>query len=330
MVSGWVRCGLGVLIAVAMGGQAPALVAQTIEARIGRFYNSAGWTSYRLGLGQPLVGVLGWQVHGDVLRGPGGAAGGLAGVGMDLTAFRRGQDGPYLLVGLSGGLGSESSNTLSDPWGSWSAGVGYDLFPLSFLSVGAEGRWRELSLGGRKGPELAVGVTVYLRKGSPPARPAVQRPNSSPAVESSGLPALAATENQSPPKTRTDSIIATASEVMGRPYEFGGTGEDGEGFDCSGLIQYAYGRHGITLPRRSTDQAREGTKVDRKLTLLKPGDLLTFSNRGGPVTHVGLYMGGGRFIHSATRGVQVSTLSAEDPYGRWWYRRWVGVRRIIQ
>src|ERR687890_443046 len=102
-----------------------------------------------------------------------------------------------------------------------------------------------------------------------------------------------------------------------------------EGFDCSGLIQFAFGKHGITLPRRSTDQARKGGKVDRKLDRLKPGDLLTFSNRGGPVTHVGLYVGGGRFIHSATKGVQISTLSAVDPYGRWWYKRWVGVRRLI-
>jgi cell wall-associated NlpC family hydrolase len=117
---------------------------------------------------------------------------------------------------------------------------------------------------------------------------------------------------------------------MGRPYEYGGTGEDGEGFDCSGLIQYAFGKHGIQLPRRSTDQAREGRKVDKKPEHLKPADLLTFSNRGGAVTHVGLYIGEGRFIHSATRGVQVSTLSPADPYGRWWYKRWVGVRRIIQ
>ncbi len=50
---------------------------------------------------------------------------------------------------------------------------------------------------------------------------------------------------------------------MGRPYEYGGTGEDGGGFDCSGLIQYAYGRHGITLPRRSVDQAREGTAIGK-------------------------------------------------------------------
>jgi cell wall-associated NlpC family hydrolase len=63
---------------------------------------------------------------------------------------------------------------------------------------------------------------------------------------------------------------------------------------------------------------------------LLPGDLLTFSNRGGPVTHVGLYIGERRFIHSATRGVQVSLLSQDDPYGRWWYVRWVGVRRIVE
>ena len=50
---------------------------------------------------------------------------------------------------------------------------------------------------------------------------------------------------------------------------------------------------------------------------------------GGPVTHVGLYVGQSWFIHSATKGVQISTLSAVDPYGRWWYRRWVGVRRVI-
>jgi cell wall-associated NlpC family hydrolase len=131
------------------------------------------------------------------------------------------------------------------------------------------------------------------------------------------------------PGSLADSIIATATEAMGRPYEYGGTGAGEDGFDCSGLIQYAYGKHGIQLPRRSVEQAREGRKVERKLNLLAPADILAFSNRGGPVTHVGLYIGDGRFIHSATRGVQVSVLSAEDPYGRWWYKRWVGVRRIV-
>jgi len=193
--------------------------------------------------------------------------------------------------------------------------------------VGAEGRWRGLSLGNSNGLELAIGMAVHLG-GSSASPPPAPPPATAPSSVVHDVPPLA-TDSQTTPLTLADSVIATATEAMGRPYEYGGTGENGEGFDCSGLIQYAYAQHGIVLPRRSTDQARQGTKVDPKLEKLRPGDLLTFSNRGGPVTHVGLYAGQGRFIHSATKGVQISTLSAVDPYGRWWYRRWVGVRRLI-
>jgi cell wall-associated NlpC family hydrolase len=291
--------------------------AQAVEARIGRFWDSDEWATYRLGLVRPLSGVLGAHLHGDVTRRFGSDPGTLAGVGADLTAFRRGSGGPYLVAGLSGGMGSETDDSFSDPWGSWSAGIGYDLFPLDFMSVGAEGRWRGISLGGRDGFELALGVAFHLDP-KPPSHAGGQPP-----------PPAAIPPSQSPPASLADSIIATAAEAMGKPYEYGGTGENGEGFDCSGLIQYAYGKHGIGLPRQSRDQAKAGKKVDRELEELRPADLLTFSNRGGPVTHVGMYVGGGRFIHSATRGVQVSILSANDPYGRWWYQRWVGVRRIV-
>jgi peptidoglycan DL-endopeptidase LytE len=126
-----------------------------------------------------------------------------------------------------------------------------------------------------------------------------------------------------------DSVVATATEMMGRRYQFGGTGEDGEGFDCSGLIQYAYGRHGVALPRRSSDQALAGSEIAKDPKSLRPGDLLTFSSSGGPITHVALYIGNGQFIHSASGGVQISLLSADDPYGRWWYQRWIGARRIL-
>jgi hypothetical protein len=311
-------------------GQVPNADAQTVEARAGRFFDSDGWVTYRIGLRRPLVGILGVQFHGDLLKAV-DASGGMAGVGTDLTAFRTGTEGPYLVAGLSGGLGSQTSNDLSNGWGSWSAGVGYDVFPASFLSVGVEGRWRELSLGSRDGFELGVGLTLHLGGGSLPAGP---RPEPGLVSNRAGgneslLPSPHAAV-QAEPASLADSIVATAAAAMGRPYEFGGTGARGGGFDCSGLIQYAYKKHGIVLARRSVDQAKEGRKVDRKPDRLRPADLLTFSNRGGPVTHVGLYMGGGRFIHSATRGVQISTLSAEDPYGRWWYKRWVGVRRIVQ
>jgi cell wall-associated NlpC family hydrolase len=302
---------------------------QGVEGQVGRFYESGGWTIYRLGFSQPLSGVFGSTLHGDYLRRVGDDEGGFAGIGADLTAFRGGSEGPYLVAGLGGGVGSPHSRSFSSFWGSWSAGAGWELFPASFLAVGAEGRWRELSLDARDGFELSAGISIRLggrsgRSADPPSR---QQP-----LAEANSPDTPATPGITRPigARVTDSVIATATEAMGRPYQFGGTGQDGEGFDCSGLIQYAYGRHGITLPRRSAEQAREGTAVPKKLKQLTPGDLLTFSNRGGPVTHVGLYIGDGRFIHSATRGVHVSVLSAEDPYGRWWFKRWVGVRRIVK
>ena len=310
-------------------GASREVSAQEAEARVGRFYDSTAWTSYRLGVTRPLGGIFRHQLHVDLLRRTAGI-GTVAGLGIDVTAFRRGEQGGYLVAGLSGGLGSNRSSDFDEFWGSWSAGAGYDLFPVSFMSIGAEARWRRLSLGEREGIEVAIGLAVHGKKGprhgrgSQPSFPPYQRSDRPVGVTDSH-------PRPSPvPQGINDSIIATATEAMGRPYTYGGTGEDGEGFDCSGLIQYSYAKHGIELPRRSTDQAREGRKIDRRLKLLSPADILTFSNHGGKVSHVGLYIGDGRFIHSATRGVQVSVLSPDDPYGRWWYKRWVGVRRIVR
>lgn len=315
---------------------APRAYAQAFEGQIGHFFESDGWTTYRLGLSRPVGSVFGLALHGDYLGRADGADGGFAGVGADVSAFRGGRPGPYVVAGLGAGLGSPHSNSFSSVWGSWSAGVGYELFPISFLALGAEARYRAMTLDSRDGAEIAAGLTIRFggkHHSPPPVAPgAISR--SSASRDSSGLPGLGRPQ---PPAARgagpsrlADSVVATANDAMGRPYRFGGTGADGDGFDCSGLIQYAYGSIGVTLPRRSVDQAREGREVPRNPAMLLPGDVLTFSNKGGPVTHVGLYVGERRFIHSATRGVQVSTLSEDDPYGRWWYRRWVGVRRILQ
>jgi cell wall-associated NlpC family hydrolase len=315
---------------------APAAAQQGVEGRVGRFYQDDGWTVYRLGLTRPLAGPIGTTFHGDYFRRVRGEDGALGGVGLDLTAFQ-GDGGPYLVAGIGAGLGAAHSQSFSSTWTSWSAGVGYELMPASFLSVGAEGRWREISLDRRQGFEFAAGLSIGLggRRKTPAPAPA---PSSAPRPTSASNDGRLPTYTTSLPATPAigrnarlaDSVVATAAEAMGRPYRYGGTGEGGGGFDCSGLIQYAYGRHGITLPRTSAEQAREGKPVGKEPAKLAPGDLLTFSNRGGPVTHVGLYIGDGRFIHSATRGVQVSVLSADDPYGRWWWKRWVGVRRIVE
>ncbi|HKH82197.1 MAG TPA: hypothetical protein VKA25_00795, partial [Gemmatimonadales bacterium] len=142
------------------------LFAQNFEANVGHYYNESGWTSYRLGITRPLGGIARYQIHGDLIRQDGGI-GSVAGLGVDLTAFRTGGEGPYLVAGLSGGLGSETTNDYRDFWGSWSAGAGYDVFPMSFISVGAEGRWRELSLGQRGGLELSLGLAVHVGQSGP-------------------------------------------------------------------------------------------------------------------------------------------------------------------
>jgi cell wall-associated NlpC family hydrolase len=123
------------------------------------------------------------------------------------------------------------------------------------------------------------------------------------------------------------SVVETALEAMGTPYQWGGT--DANGFDCSGLIQYAYGQHGIILPRVSRDQARTGIAVKKSVEALAPGDVLTFSVDGSGISHVALFVGDGMFIHSSSQGVRLSSLTASDGDSQWWRARWVGARRVL-
>ena len=311
------------LVLLTLFAPAPA-PAQEIEGRVGRFYDDVGWDLYRLGFTRPLTGPIAVAYSGTYMARAEGE-GSFAGLGVDLTAFQGPNNGPYLALGLSGGLGSPHDQSFSSFWGSWSGGVGYQLFPASVLAVVAEARWREMSLDARDGLELSAGLRVRFGGGHSKPAPANAPPRP---IDQPAQPPAAGGHRTAAASLR-QAVIATATDAMGRPYQWGGTGAGGGGFDCSGLIQHAYAEHGIALPRTSAAQAGEGREVKRKVEALAPGDLLTFSNRGGPVTHVGLYLGEGRFIHSASSGVQVSRLSAEDPYGRWWYQRWVGARRII-
>jgi cell wall-associated NlpC family hydrolase len=321
--------------------------AQGFVGQIGRFYDDGGWTLYRVGLSRGLIGPVGLAYHGDYMTRVGDGEGAFAGAGLDLTAFRTGAQGPYAVLGVGGGLGSPHSKSFSSLWTTWSAGAGYDLLPAPFLTFGGELRWREISLDHRGGLELAAGLGLRfgtsrsagkapapasgaghqaISQNAPSRVPLPAPPAPAPSSQPSEIPASSATSGSA---ALADSVVETATEMMGRRYEYGGTGEEGQGFDCSGLIQYAYAKHGVSLPRVSADQARQGTPVAKDPNALLPGDLLTFSNSGGPVTHVALYIGNGQFIHSASSGVQISLLSPDDPYGRWWYERWVGARRIL-
>jgi cell wall-associated NlpC family hydrolase len=321
---------------------AAAQAQSAVGLQVGHLFEGDGWTTYRFGIERELVGPLGAEFYGTHLRAVSPTTDRLWGIGADITLFRVGRRGVYTVGGVAGGFASGATKTL---WGSWSAGAGIQLLPFGPVAIAGEARWRGLTPGGRDGVELSARLSIGFgggRRGggatprpedsareAPIARNPATRPDSTgepPARPPSSAGSVPLT-SISAPVSIGDSVVATAARMMGTAYRLGGTGAGG--FDCSGLIQYAYERHGVHLPRTSAEQAKEGEAISRKLDELRPGDILTFSSRGGPVTHVGLYVGEGRFIHSATRGVQLSLLSDRDPYGRWWWRRWVGARRIV-
>jgi len=118
-------------------------------------------------------------------------------------------------------------------------------------------------------------------------------------------------------------IVDYACSLIGCRYKYGGT-TPGGGFDCSGFTMYVYGQFGYSLPHSSSSQINYGTPVDK--SALQMGDLILFSN-GGPISHVGIYIGGGRFVHassSRTGYVVVSALSES-----YWVARYAGARRLV-
>ena len=115
--------------------------------------------------------------------------------------------------------------------------------------------------------------------------------------------------------------IVYAKQMLGKPYMY--AGETPAGFDCSGLVKYSYGRAGIALPRDTKAQRR--TSVLVSMRSLREGDLLFFDQEGTKTSHVGMYLGNGRFIHAPSSGGKVRTdsLSAE-----FWKKHLVEARRI--
>jgi len=93
-----------------------------------------------------------------------------------------------------------------------------------------------------------------------------------------------------------------ALRMLGTPYRYGGA-DPANGFDCSGLVFYSYGRAGINVPRSTVEQRRALVLVPP--SRLRRGDLLFFDRAEGKKTHVGVYIGGGRFVHAPSSGKAV-------------------------
>jgi len=117
------------------------------------------------------------------------------------------------------------------------------------------------------------------------------------------------------------NIAALANSLLGSPYKYGGASP--RGFDCSGLVYYTHAKFGIRTPRTSLQQFKNSRHI--KLTELNAGDLVFFKLNRSKVSHVGIYIGKGQFIHAPNRGKRVAVNKLND---RFWKPRIVGAGRL--
>jgi cell wall-associated NlpC family hydrolase len=135
-----------------------------------------------------------------------------------------------------------------------------------------------------------------------------------------GISRLPTTSAQKSPAQA--KVLDTAQQMLGVPYRSGGSSP--RGFDCSGLASYSYKRAGIHIPRTTAQQYTQSQKITRRD--LQPGDLVFFNLKGRKISHVGIYLNRGRFIHAPSSGKSVSIDSLENPY---WHSRYRGAGRYF-
>lgn len=122
-------------------------------------------------------------------------------------------------------------------------------------------------------------------------------------------------------------VLPTADRYVGVKYVWGGTSPR-SGFDCSGYTQYVFAKHGVRIPRTSRAQVAAGAAVPVKLSALRPGDLIMFAQNGKPISHVAIYAGDKRIIHSSRSGGGVRYDHLSTRRGAWYLNHMVAVRRV--
>lgn len=125
-----------------------------------------------------------------------------------------------------------------------------------------------------------------------------------------------------------DSVVAVARAQIGTKYRLGG-GSPEKGFDCSGLIQYVMNAMRLNVPRTAKQQAKSGLAIKRDTSRLLPGDILTFGKgKKGSVSHVGIYVGDGRYVHASSVAGRVIESSIDRPFSPL-IKVWRGARRML-
>jgi len=284
------------------------------------------------GLGISSVGIqsgvnpgqsnLVWATNADLIFGP-------------VNARLREGFMPYVFVGA--GLESSAQPAgFTDAIRTYSYGGGVQLALGSMLSVNGEARSRHLAAMATpadsqfvRGLEYRIGIglhfgggrqrsSVYPRRtaDNPPSAPRSSKPASRTTWPVSTTSANGAARR----------VVPAAEQYIGTPYRYGGTSPR-TGFDCSGFVQYVYGQQGVSLPRTSRQMAEAGVAVTPSRRSLAVGDLMLFS-QGGRISHVAIYAGDGRFIHSSSSGNGVRYDDLDTRRGKWFADHMVAARRV--
>jgi cell wall-associated NlpC family hydrolase len=263
-----------------------------------------------------------WATNADLMLGPVNA-----GLGEGFM--------PYTFAGL--GLESAARPLgFTDAIRTWSYGGGLQLAIGHILSVNGEVRSRHLAAPATpadsqfvRGMEYRVGIGLHF--GGSRSRSAVYR-RTADVPRSAPRPVNRASRTTWPVSTTASSasarrLMSTAEQYIGVPYRYGGTSPR-TGFDCSGFVQYVYADQGVNLPRTSRQMAGVGIAVEPTARALAVGDLMLFA-QGGTISHVAIYAGNGRFIHSSSseHGVRYDDLDTQR--GQWFANHLVAARRVM-
>jgi cell wall-associated NlpC family hydrolase len=123
--------------------------------------------------------------------------------------------------------------------------------------------------------------------------------------------------------SHTSGLVTSAMDFLGVPYKRGGTSAE-TGFDCSGFVRAVYQQSlGLLLPRRADEQAEQTAQIPKNE--LRPGDLVFFNTMRRTFSHVGIYVGDNKFIHSPRTGARVRVDNMDEGY---WNKRFTGARRV--
>jgi peptidoglycan DL-endopeptidase CwlO len=150
------------------------------------------------------------------------------------------------------------------------------------------------------------------------AAEAARQLESSPSVSSGSISSAGGPTTTAVPGSRYGGVVGIAMQYLGVPYSWGGASPSG--FDCSGFVMYVFAQVGVSLPHNAAAQYGYGVAVSSDQ--LQPGDLVFFDGLG----HVGIYIGGGQFVHSPHSGDVVKISSLGDS---WYASTYVGARRIL-